>query len=105
MKNERRNDRSPDMLEENLKKAVTEMLVMCLFSEQPRYIGELPELIERRSGGNLVIVFPYAAFYRIYKAGLITEEKKAHRAGPPPASILSDYRFRTGLSVRAAGNL
>lgn len=94
MKNERRNDRSPDMLEENLKKAVTEMLVMCLFSEQPRYIGELPELIERRSGGNLVIVFPYAAFYRIYKAGLITEEKK--RTAP-------DRRLRQYYQITDSG--
>lgn len=63
-------------MEDNLKKALTEMLVLRLLSEQPRYIGELTEEIESRSGGALTVVFPYAAFYRIYKAELITEEKK-----------------------------
>lgn len=74
--NSKQKERTSDTLEENFKKAVTEMLVLHLFSEQPRYIGELPELMKRRSGGKLAVVFPYAAFYRIFKAELITEEKK-----------------------------
>lgn len=69
-------ERAPEQMEENLKKALTEMLALQLFSEEERYIGELPELIEARSRGDLTIVFPYAAFYRLYKAGLITEKKK-----------------------------
>ena len=76
MKLDSQPERTPDQLEENLKKALTELLVLRLFSEKERYIGELPELIEARSHGDLSIVFPYAAFYRIYKAGLITEQKK-----------------------------
>lgn len=89
-------DRSPDTLEENLKKALTEMMVMRLFSEQPRYIGELTENIQARSDGKLAIVFPYAAFYRIYKAELITEEKK--RTAP-------DGRLRQYYQITDAGRV
>lgn len=94
MKNDMQIDRSPDTLEENLKKALTEMMVMRLFSEQPRYIGELTENIQTRSNGALTIVFPYAAFYRIYKAELITEEKK--RTAP-------DGRLRQYYQITDAG--
>ncbi len=94
MKNNLPQDRSPDMLEENLKKALTEMLVLRLFAEQPRYIGELTEQIQARSGGVLTVVFPYAAFYRIYKADLIAEEKK--RSAP-------DGRLRQYYQITDAG--
>lgn len=80
-------ERAPEQLEDNLKKALTELLALQLFSEDERYIGELPELIEARSGGDLTIVFPYAAFYRLYKAGLITEQKKR----PAPDGRLRQY--------------
>ncbi|MGN1013897.1 MAG: PadR family transcriptional regulator [Butyricicoccus sp.] len=77
-----------------MKKALTEMLVLQLFSEQPRYIGELTEIIQARSGGDLTVVFPYAAFYRIYKTELITEEKKR---------IAPDGRLRQYYQITEAG--
>lgn len=66
----------PSGLEENLKKALTELLILFLFNEQEHYIGELSPLLEQRSHGTLSIVFPYAAIYRITKAGYLTETKK-----------------------------
>lgn len=81
-------------MEENLKKALTELLVLRLFSEGAHYIGELTELIRDRSRGVLTVVFPYAAFYRIYKAGLISEEKK--RTAP-------DGRLRQYYQITEAG--
>lgn len=87
-------ERSSASLEENLKKALTELLVLRLFSEGAHYIGELTELIASRSRGVLTVVFPYAAFYRIYKAGLITEEKK--RTAP-------DGRLRQYYQITEAG--
>lgn len=69
-------DRSSANMEENIKKALTELLVLHLFSEGPHYIGELTDIIKCRSAGILTVIFPYAVFYRIYKAGLIIEEKK-----------------------------
>ena len=86
-------ERQAGTLEENLKKAVTELLVVKLFSERPRYIGELVEEIRARSDGMLTVVFPYAAFYRIYHAGLIEEAKKQ----PGPDGRLRQYYKITEL--------
>ncbi len=75
--------RRPSGLEENLKKALTELLILFLFNEQEHYIGELSPLLEQRSHGTLSIVFPYAAIYRITKAGYLVETKKRNApAGP-----------------------
>lgn len=63
-------------LEENLKKALTELLILFLFEEEEHYIGELSSLLEERSGGVLTIVFPYAAIYRMTQGGYLTEIKK-----------------------------
>lgn len=68
--------RRPSGLEDNLKKALTELLILFLFNEQEHYIGELSPLLEQRSHGTLSIVFPYAAIYRITKAGYLVETKK-----------------------------
>ena len=68
--------RRPGGLEENLKKALTELLILFLFQEGERYIGELSALLEARSGGVLSIVFPYAAIYRMTQGGYLTEGKK-----------------------------
>ena len=68
--------RRPSGLEENLKKALTELLILFLFNEQEHYIGELSPLLEQRSHGTLSIVFPYAAIYRITNAGYLIETKK-----------------------------
>ena len=63
-------------LEENLKKALTELLILFLFSEEEHYIGELADLLKTRSHGVLTIVFPYAAIYRVTQAGYLIETKK-----------------------------
>jgi PadR family transcriptional regulator PadR len=76
MNTEHPDPRTASSLEENLKKALTELLVLYLLSEKERYIGELTELIRERSGGVLSIVFPYAAIYRMSNGEYITETKK-----------------------------
>ena len=63
-------------LEENLKKAVSEMLVLFLLNEREMYIGEIPEELERRSDGKFHIVFPYSVIYRMVKFEYIDELKK-----------------------------
>lgn len=62
--------------EDNLKKALTELLILFLFSEEEHYIGELAPLLHARSHGVLTIVFPYAAIYRLTQADYLTETKK-----------------------------
>lgn len=63
-------------LEDNLKKALTELLVLKLLAQKEYYIGELTSQIKEKSGGTLVIVFPYGAIYRMTKSGYIAESEK-----------------------------
>lgn len=81
-------------LEENLKKAMTEVLVLHLLSIKDCYIGELTALIRERSGGVLTIVFPYSAIYRLEQAGYLIESGK--RNAP-------DGRRRQYLQITDAG--
>lgn len=62
--------------EENLKKALTEMLLLHLLSQREYYIGELTETLKVKSAGALSIVFPYSALYRLQQAEYIAETKK-----------------------------
>ena len=63
-------------LEENLKKALTELLILRLLMDRDYYIGELTEMLKSKSNGALNIVFPYAAIYRLQQAGHICEKEK-----------------------------
>ena len=63
-------------LEENLKKALTEMLLLYLLSLREYYIGELTETLKAKSAGVLSIVFPYGALYRLLQAECIAETQK-----------------------------
>ncbi|MDO5548600.1 MAG: helix-turn-helix transcriptional regulator [Eubacteriales bacterium] len=62
--------------EENLKKALSEMLILYVLSEKPRYIGEITETIKQRNNGVFEIVCPYSAIYRLLDQEYITELKK-----------------------------
>lgn len=75
-KNAEQESRRAGGLEDNLKKALTELLILFLFSQEEHYIGELADILKNRSHGVLSIVFPYAAIYRITQAGYLTETKK-----------------------------
>ncbi|MGM9669550.1 MAG: PadR family transcriptional regulator [Faecousia sp.] len=66
----------PSALEDNLKKALTELMILFLLSQKDCYIGELTAMINRRSGGALTIVFPYGAIYRLQQSGYILELEK-----------------------------
>ena len=63
-------------MEENLKKAVTEMLVLTLLKGEDMYARQIVEALEERSGGALNIVFPYAVLYRLIGNGHIIEAYK-----------------------------
>lgn len=66
------------VFEENLKKALTEFLVLQIISERDYYIGELSTAIHERSGKVLSIIFPYSAIYRLVDRGDIFECGKRH---------------------------
>lgn len=86
--------RTAQTLEENLKKALTEMLVLALLRRREYYIGELTSDLEKLSRGALSIVFPYGVIYRMTRAEYITESKK--RTAP-------DGRLRQYYRITAAG--
>ena len=92
-------------LEENLKKALTELLILFLFGEGEHYIGELSPLLETRSHGTLSIVFPYAAIYRITAAGYLTESEKKDRPRRAAAAVLRHHPGGPGPSAGDAGHL
>ena len=69
-------ENSAIQLEENLKKALTELLILRLLTERDYYIGELTDTLSERSGGVLNVVFPYAAVYRMLEQGTIREIEK-----------------------------
>lgn len=62
--------------EESLKKALTELFILSLLAQREYYIGELTEDIRQKSRGDLNIVFPYAAIYRLLEDGLVVETRK-----------------------------
>ena len=63
-------------LEENLKKALTELLLLHLLSQKPYYVGELTEALKQQSRDVLKLVFPYSAIYRLQKEGYIVDDGK-----------------------------
>ena len=63
-------------LEDNLKKALTELLLLHLLCQREYYIGDLIATIAKESGQRLKLVFPYSAVYRLQKSGLISEHEK-----------------------------
>lgn len=87
-------ERSASGLEENLKKALAELLILFLFGEEEHYIGELSTLLEKRSNGALSIVFPYAAIYRLSQARYLKETEK---------KIAPDGRLRQYYKITEEG--
>jgi len=73
---EKKNDLPPISLEENLKKALTELLILHLLSHRQYYIGELTSTLSEKSNKVLNIVFPYSAIYRMLQAKHIFECEK-----------------------------
>jgi len=63
-------------VEENLKKALCEMLVLALLCEKEYHIPELAATVLERSGGAISIMCPYVIIYRILDQGYIQELPK-----------------------------
>ncbi len=93
----RAREKTPSIvLEENLKKALTEMLVLHALSAGDRYIGDIINSIHEKSGKVLTIVFPYSAIYRLETDGYLVECGK---------HIAPDRRRRQYYRITDAGRL
>lgn len=71
LSNRKKTSTTPECLEENLKKGISELLVLFLLREREMYINEMTETLSERSGGRLNISFPYAIIYRLLDAHFI----------------------------------
>lgn len=69
-------NRTSASVEENLKKALVEMLVLALLHEREYHAPELTQALTERSGGAVNISFPYAILYRMIDQGYIQEMPK-----------------------------
>lgn len=81
-------------MEENLKKALSELLVLALLHERDHHARELSAAILERSGGAISLTFPYAILYRMIEQGNIQEL---------PKRIAPDGRRRQYFGITEAG--
>lgn len=81
-------------MEENLKKALSELLVLALLYERDHHAPELTAAILERSGGVISLTFPYAILYRMIEQGNIQEL---------PKRIAPDGRRRQYFGITEAG--
>ena len=63
-------------MEDNLKKALSELLVLALLHQREHHAPELTDAIAVHSGGAVNISFPYAILYRMIDHGYIQELPK-----------------------------
>ena len=69
-------ERTAAGMEENLKKALVEMLVLALLHRRAHHAPELSQALAEHSGGAVNISFPYAILYRMIEQGYIQELPK-----------------------------
>lgn len=81
-------------MEINLKKALTEMMVLALLCERERHAPELVEAITAYSGGAISITFPYSILYRMIDQNYIQEV---------PRRKASDGRRRQFFAITEEG--
>jgi len=66
-------NRSASVIEDNLKKALAELLVLALLHHRDYYALELNTALSEYSGGAINLTFPYAILYRMIDQGYIQE--------------------------------
>ena len=81
-------------INDQLKKATTEMLVLFVLRQKPMYTYEMMNTIERLSEGRLSFNTLYQAIYRLRDFGYISESDKV---------LSEDNRIRIYFSITEAG--
>ena len=77
----------------NLKKGLTELLVLKLLNEKTMSIYEIIKTLKERSEGTCCISYPYAVIYRLQNGGFITDAGKS----------VTDDRLRFSYRITASG--
>lgn len=60
-------------MEENLRKAVSEMLFLFLLSKEDSYINDIMNKVAKLSSATCNVAYPYAMIYRLETYGYIVE--------------------------------
>lgn len=82
-------------LTENLKKGLTEFLVLSCLEKRPMSIYEILKFLDVKSNGNCKITFPYALIYRLTGYGFIADDGKR----------ISDNRLRAFYRITDEGKV
>lgn len=85
---------SPSPLQDALKKALTELLVLYFLRQKPMYTYELIQEIKKQSGGYFSYNTLYIAIYRLQEKGYVTEYQKL---------VTADNRTRVYFSLTPSG--
>ena len=81
-------------MEENLKRALTEMLFLLLLSEKEMHVPEIAGELFRRSKGAIKLVFPYSGVKRLAKFGYLQAAER---------KVAPDGRRRQYFEITEAG--
>lgn len=82
-------------LTENLKKGLTEFLVLSCLEKRPMSIYEILKLLDEKSNARCKITFPYALIYRLTGYGFIADDGKR----------VSDNRLRAFYRITDEGKV
>lgn len=85
---------SPSPLQDALKKALTELLVLYFLRQKPMYTYELIQEIKKQSSGYFSYNTLYIAIYRLQEKGYVTEYRKL---------VTADNRTRVYFSLTSSG--
>lgn len=80
-------------LTENLKKGLTEMLVLSCLNKRPMHIYEILKLLDEKSNSVCKIAYPYAVIYRLQDNEFIADDVKK----------VSDNRLRVYYKITDKG--
>lgn len=80
-------------LTENLKKGLTELLVLSCLNKRPMHIYEILKLLDEKSDSICRIAYPYAVIYRLQNNNFITDDGKR----------ISDNRLRAYYKITDEG--
>ena len=83
-------------MEDNLKRAVTEMMVLTLLNREDLSAVQIMQRVEEETGHTVSLVSPYMLFYRLIENGSIIE---AYKKNAP------DGRRRKYYQITAKGRL
>lgn len=76
------------------KRAVNPMLVLRLLTEQPMYVYQMTQEMEKRGGSDCAVSFLYPVLYRLQSLGYVEESGKV---------ISADNRVRNYYAITEAG--